>query len=123
MVKALILSCLIIDIAGDLYSHGSAVVVDTDLVPSFGVIEDIFVDESHCYFLAIELLDTICFTPHFIHSKLTKRLLKCTNITFLYVDSYMGYYVLILFIYYVYNLGGGTRGISSPFRTISTAGY
>ena len=68
-----------IDIARDLYSHGSVVVVDTDLVPTFGVIED-FVDESHCYFLAIQLLDAIYFTPHFYSFEVNKKTPKVYHI-------------------------------------------
>lgn len=54
-----------IDITGNTYSHGSVVVIKTDLLPVFGLIEDIIIDDSHCHYLVIEQLNTICFVPHF----------------------------------------------------------
>ena len=48
-----------IEITGTRYSHGNVVVIDTDLVPVFSIIEDIIVDELMCYYFVLEKLHTV----------------------------------------------------------------
>ena len=48
-----------IEITGTQYSHGNVVVIDTDLVPEFGIIEDIIVNNLMCYYFALEKLHTV----------------------------------------------------------------
>lgn len=40
-------------------------VIDTDLLPIFGIVEDIVVDDLHCYFFVLQKFRTICFSPHY----------------------------------------------------------
>lgn len=54
-----------ITITGTTYGYGDVVVIDTDLLPIFGVVEDIIMDECHCYYLVMQELHTISFVPHF----------------------------------------------------------
>ena len=54
-----------VEITGTHYSHGSVVVLGTDLLPKFGIIEDIFVDNFHSYFFVLEELQTVCFSPQY----------------------------------------------------------
>ena len=54
-----------VEISGTTYHRGDVVVTDTDLVPVFGVVEDIIVDSMQCHYLVCEVLSTICFVRHF----------------------------------------------------------
>ena len=44
--------------------HGSAVVINLDLLPTFGVIEDIDVDRFYSYYFVLEILHPFVF-PHY----------------------------------------------------------
>jgi len=39
--------------------------VDTDLLPVFGVIKDIVSNEMHSYYFILEIFQTVCFLAHF----------------------------------------------------------
>ncbi len=54
-----------IEISGTRYSHGSVVVTGTDLVPNFGIIEEIMVDELMFFYFVLEELQTLCFSSHY----------------------------------------------------------
>ena len=41
---------------------GSMVMVDTDLLPVFGVIKDIIINEMHCYYFILEIFHSSFFT-------------------------------------------------------------
>jgi len=53
-----------IEILGTRYVHGSVVVMNSDLLPVFGIIKDIVMDSSFSYYFVLEILHTICFSSH-----------------------------------------------------------
>ena len=65
-----------IEITGTRYSHGNVVVIDTDLVPEFGIIEDIIVDALMCYYFVLEKLHTVCFSNHYHSFEVIKHVPK-----------------------------------------------
>ena len=42
--------------------HGGVVVINLDLLPTFGVIKDIVVDRFYSHYFVLEILHTICFS-------------------------------------------------------------
>ncbi len=52
-----------IELCGTRYTSGDVVVATSDLLPQFGIIQEIIV-HNLCYFL-LKLLHTICFSTHF----------------------------------------------------------
>ena len=44
------------------YVHGSVVVINSDLLPTYGVIKDIVVDRFYLHYFVLEILHTICFS-------------------------------------------------------------
>ncbi len=53
-----------IELCGTRYTSGDIVVATSDLLPQFGIIQEIIVDNL-CYYFVLELLHTICFSTHF----------------------------------------------------------
>ncbi len=49
-----------IELCGTHYTSGDLVVATSDLLPQFGIIQEIIVDIL-CYYFVLELLHTICF--------------------------------------------------------------
>ena len=45
--------------------HGSVVVINSDLLPTFGLIKDIVVDNCYLHYFVLEILYTICFSSHY----------------------------------------------------------
>ena len=52
---------------GTTYQHGGIGVlsINPEMVPSFGLICDIFMSEVDNYFIVCEILDTECFCSHY----------------------------------------------------------
>ena len=71
---------------GTRYVLGSVVMVDTDLLPVFGVIKDIIINEMHCYYFILVIFHTVCFLPHFHshevvhHTPLLFKLIKPSDL-------------------------------------------
>ena len=40
-------------------------VISSDLLPVFGIIESIILDDDHLYYLVCAMMETVCFVPHF----------------------------------------------------------
>ncbi len=53
-----------IELCGTRYTSGDVVVATSNLLPQFGIIQEIIVDNL-CYLFFLELLHTICFSTHF----------------------------------------------------------
>lgn len=62
-----------IKLFGTQYGKGGVVVVDIDLLPTFGVIKDIITDNSFNYYLVLEILHTICFCSHYHAHEVIKQ--------------------------------------------------
>ena len=45
--------------------NNSVVVINSDLLPTFGVIKDIEVDSFYSHYFVSEILHTICFSSHY----------------------------------------------------------
>ena len=45
--------------------HGSVVVINSDLLPTFSIINDIVVDSFNSHYFDLEILHTICFSSHY----------------------------------------------------------
>ncbi len=61
-----------IEVNGTTYQRG-VVVLDMDLFPKFGIIEDIVVFQADMYYLVCEVLITQCFSHHFHPFKTCKQ--------------------------------------------------
>ena len=54
-----------VEISGTKYTLQNVVVLDCDLLPQFGIIHDIIINDVHQPFLVCEKLITCCFSPHY----------------------------------------------------------
>ena len=54
-----------VEISGTKYTLQNVVVLDCDLLPQFGIIHDIILNDVHQPFLVCEKLITCCFSPHY----------------------------------------------------------
>ena len=53
------------EVNGIVYKPGGIVVLEIDLVPTFGIIADILVLDVDNYYLVCEIASTECFNSHF----------------------------------------------------------
>ena len=51
------------------YVHGCVVVINSDLLPTFSIINDIVVDSFNSHYFVLEILHTICFSSLIMHMK------------------------------------------------------
>lgn len=54
-----------VEISGTKYSLQNVVVLDSGLLPQFGIIRDIIINDVHQPFLVCEKLTTCCFSSHY----------------------------------------------------------
>ena len=54
-----------IDVNGISYKHDGVVILNVDLVPTFGIIIDIIALDVDDYWLICEVTSTICFNSHY----------------------------------------------------------
>ena len=45
--------------------HGSMMVINSGLLPTFGVIKDIVLDRFYSHYFVLEILHTFCFSSHY----------------------------------------------------------
>ena len=55
------------------YYHGDVVVLENELLPTFGVIKDMIVFDVDRYYFVCEVLSTECFVNHFHSFEVTKQ--------------------------------------------------
>ena len=86
-----------IELYGTWYTYGGVVVIDSDLLPKFGVIKDVIMDSSFHFYFIVEVLHTICCMSHhhahevIEHSPPTYQLIKPSDL----VDhSVLGLYTI-----------------------------
>ena len=75
--------------------HGSVVVINSDLLRTFGVIKDIVVDSFYSHYFVLEILHTICFSSHYhVHedSMNTPPLFELVKSSDLYDHSILNLY-------------------------------
>ena len=63
-----------VEIKGTTYKLGSVVVLSMNLVPTFGIIRDIFVFSTDMYYLLCEVFFTECFSHHFHAYQVCKQM-------------------------------------------------
>lgn len=61
-----------VEVDGTKYRKGCVLVLESDLVPLFGVVEEIHCVSNQYYFVC-KCLHTECFSPHFHAYKVTKN--------------------------------------------------
>ena len=69
--------------------------IDSDLLPNFGIIEDIIIDDLHSYYFVIEKLHTICISSHYHSYEVIKHsptLFHVCKLSDLWDHSVLGLY-------------------------------
>lgn len=54
-----------VEISGTKYSHKNVVVIDCNILPVFGVIQDIILNDTYQALFVCKKLTTCCFSPHY----------------------------------------------------------
>lgn len=94
---------------GIVYKPDGVVVLDKDLVPTFGIIADLLVVDVDNYYLVCEVLSTECFNSHF-HAYEVE---KVTNPTYIVcqVHQLPDHYMLS-----AYTLSSYSRSLFVPLK-------
>ena len=62
-----------IEVDGSAYHLGDVVVLKNELLPTFGVIQDVIVFDVDVYYLVTEVLITECFVNHYHSFEVSKQ--------------------------------------------------